>query len=63
MEEFHEGEEWKFAARVTHYNQDSLTRQIREGVLIRKAGSSTMNTKSEWFQPPLYKVDSHVIRE
>ena len=63
MEEFHEGEEGRFTARVTHCNKDSLTRQIREGVLIRRAGSNTMNTKSEWFQPPLYRVESQVVRE
>ena len=63
MSEEHEGEEMNFSARVTHSNKDSLTRQIREGVMIRKYGPMVMNTKSEWFQPPLYRVRHHVVRE
>ena len=61
--EVHGGMEGRFEARVTHTNKDSLTRQIREGVLIRRAEGSVLNTKSEWFQPPLYRVQSQVVRE
>ena len=63
MVESHGGREGKFEARVTHTNKDSLTRQIREGVLIRRAGGNVMNTKSEWFQPPLFRVRSQIVRE
>ena len=62
MEEYHEGKEGDFVARVTHSNKDCLTRQVREGILIRKGGS-VMNTKSEWHQPSLYSVRCEVIRE
>ena len=62
MEEYHEGGIADFAARVTHSNKDCLTRQVREGILIRKGGS-VMNTKSEWHQPSLYSVRSEVVRE
>ena len=62
MEECHNGEVGAFVARVTHSNKDCLTRQIREGVLIRK-GRYNMNTKSEWHQPSLYRVHSEVIRD
>ena len=56
MEERHLGEEENFTAKVTHTNKDSLTRQVREGVLIRRSMKEIMNSKTEWFQPPLYRI-------
>ena len=56
MRDHHVGEEDSFAAKVTHFNKDSLTRQIREGVLIRRSKKTLMNSKTEWFQPPLYRM-------
>ena len=61
MQEKHPGEEGDFRARVTHTNKDCLTRQVREGVLIRRSRKEIMNTRSEWFQPPLYKIRSELI--
>lgn len=61
MEERHAGEEEDFRARVTHANKDCLTRQVREGVLIRRCRKELMNTRSEWFQPPLYRIRSEII--
>ena len=63
MKEYHSGEEGRFKAKVTHHNRDSLSRQIREGVQIRRTNKPLMNTKSEWFQPPLFRVQSEVIHE
>ena len=63
MRECHPGEEKCFTARVTHTNKDCLTRQVREGVLIRRSSKPLLNTKTEWFQPPIFKVQSEVIRE
>ena len=60
MMEKHAGEADDFAAKVTHSNKDSLTRQIREGVLIRRSKKELMNTKAEWFQPPLYRIRSEI---
>ena len=59
----HGGEEKQFTAKVTHTNKDCLTRQIREGVLIRRAEQTLLNSRTEWFQPPLFRVQSEVIRE
>ena len=59
----HRGEEKQFAAKVTHTNKDCLTRQIREGVLIRRADKTLLNSRTEWFQPPLFKIQSEVVRE
>ena len=60
--EEHIGEEKKFSAKVTHTNRDCLTRQIREGVLIRRATKPLLNSRTEWFQPPLFRVQSEVLR-
>ena len=60
MKEKHPGLEESFRATVTHTNKDCLTRQIREGVLIRRTKKALMNTKSEWFQPPLYQIRSEI---
>ena len=61
MEERHLGEEEDFVAKVTHTNKDCLTRQVREGVLIRRSNKEIMNSKTEWFQPPLYRIRSEII--
>ena len=52
-EESHDGQEVKFEASITHTNRDCLTRQVREGVLIKNSRVGTMNTKSEWHQSTL----------
>ena len=59
----HRGEEKQFAAKVTHTNKHCLTRQIREGVLIRRAEKPLLNSRTEWFQPPLFRIQSEVVRE
>ena len=63
QQEQHRGEEVNFTARVVKQNKDSLTRQIREGVLIRRCSKVMLNSKSEWFQPPIYRIRSNIIRE
>ena len=61
MEEKHLGKEGDFVARVTHTNKDCLTRQVREGVLIRRSKERLMNSRTEWFQPPLYRIRSELV--
>ena len=63
MAECHPGIESHFKAKVTHYNSDCLTRQVYEGVGIRRSTKTLLNTKSEWFQPPLFRVQSEIIRD
>ena len=62
-EECHEGQEVKFKATVTHSNRDCLSRQIREGVQIRRSSKPILNSRTEWFQPPLFRVLNNVVRE
>ena len=63
MERCHQGMESRFKGRVTHTNKDCIGRQVREGVLIRRSNKEMMNSKSEWFQPPIYRIRSEVVRE
>ena len=62
MEEMHPGQEMKFAPKVTHFNKDCLTRQIREAVLIRHNNNS-LNSKTEWHLPALYRINQEIVRE
>ena len=61
--EAHEGKTVNFGAKVTHTNRDCMSRQIREGVGIRRSMHPVMNSKTEWFQPPIYRVVNDMIRE
>ena len=61
MEDKHAGLEEDFRAKVTHMNKDCLTRQVREGILIRRSSKELMNTKTEWFQPPLFRIRSEIV--
>ena len=58
----HEGAEPDFRATVTARTRDCLTRQIREAVLIRRCQVPVLNGKSEWHQPPLYRVQHETER-
>jgi hypothetical protein len=52
-----------FSAKVTGSFQDCLTRQISEGIQIRRSDKTVLNSKSEWHQPPLWQVQSEIVRE
>ena len=58
----HEGAEPDLRAKVTARTRDCLTRQIREAVLIRRSLVPVLNGKSEWYQPPLYRVQQEMER-
>ena len=51
-----------FTAKVTGRYRDCLTRQVAEGVAIRRCQTSVLNSKSEWHQPALWKVRSELER-
>ena len=56
--EKHQGVAGKFTAKVTGGAQDCLTRQVREAVLIRRCQVPVMNSKTEWHQPALFRVQN-----
>ena len=59
----HSGAEQDFAANVKSSFQDCLSRQIAEGVHIRRCKKEVLNTKAEWHQPALWRVRSELSRE
>ena len=63
QDEHHGGGEADFRARVTGVFRDSLSRQVSEGVHIRWGGRSILNSKSEWHQPALWRVQSELMRD
>ena len=62
QQEKHHGVAAEFSAKVTGTYRDCLTRQISEGVFIRRCDAMLMNTKSEWHQPPIWRVQSELFQ-
>ena len=62
QEEQHNCQPADFTAKVTGSYQDCLTRQVAEGVAIRRSQTAVLNSKSEWHQPALWKVRSEIER-
>jgi hypothetical protein len=58
----HQGEDVKFIAKVTASTRDCLTRQVKEAVLIRRSNREVLNSKTEWLQPALYRVQNEIER-
>ena len=61
--EAHNGMEADFSAKVLSSYKDSLSRQIAEGVHIRRCDKQILNSKAEWHQPALWKVRSELCKE
>ena len=59
----HAGGQPNFKAKVTGVFKDTLSRQVSEGVAIRHGGLSVLNSKSEWHQPPLWRVISEIVQD
>ena len=58
----HQGEVALYKAKVTANTRDCLTRQVREAVLIRRSQVPVLNSKTEWHQPALYRVQHEMER-
>ena len=56
------GAEADFKASVTHSFRDCLSRQVSEAVYIRRSEKPVLNSKSEWHQPALFRVQSEILR-
>ena len=52
-----------FSAKVTGSFEDCLTRQISEGISLRRCDKMVLNSKSEWHQPPLWRIQSELVRD
>ena len=62
VSEKHQGEEGNFRAKVTCVNRDCMSRQVREGLDIRRNDRPLMNSKTEWFQPPIFRIQKDIVR-
>ena len=60
QESEHRGQEPQYKARVTARTRDCLSRQVREAVLIRRSDKIILNSKSEWHQPALFRVQQEI---
>ena len=60
--EHHNGEPADFTAKVMSKHENCLSRQVAEGVAIRRCKTNVLNGKSEWHQPALWKVRSEIER-
>ena len=58
----HQGTDGEYTAKVTGRTQDCLTRQVREAVLIRRCQVPVLNSKTEWHQPALFRVQNEILR-
>ena len=63
QDETHPGQPADFRGKVTGTFRDCLTRQVSEGVHIRRCNYNILNSKSEWHQPALWRVRSEVERQ
>ena len=62
QEEHHDSQQADFTAKVTGKYSNCLSRQVAEGVAIRRCKCNVLNGKSEWHQPALWKVRSEIER-
>ena len=62
QEEHHSSQPADFTAKVMGKYENCLSRQVAEGVAIRRCKTNVLNGKSEWHQPALWKVRSEIER-
>ena len=58
----HDSVPGSYKATVTGSANDCLTRQVREAVLIRRCQVPVLNSKTEWHQPGLYRIQNEIFR-
>ena len=58
----HNGLAGVYKAKLTGSFMDCLTRQVSEGVSIRRSQVEVLNSKTEWHQPPLWRVQNELYR-
>ena len=50
------------AYKVQGVPEDCLTRQVREAVQIRRSQVPVLNSKTEWHQPALWRIQTEIYR-
>ena len=61
QKECHNGVQPKFTTKVLKTFQDPLSRQVSEGVYIRRNTNNSLNTKLDFYQTSTYKVRREVL--
>ena len=60
--EKHGGTDVDFQMKVVKKFKDPLSRQVTEAVLIKNHRGELLNSKAEFYQPPLVRIRSEIIR-
>ena len=58
----HQNSAGSYTAKVTGTAKDCLTRQVREAVHLRRCQVPTLNSKTEWHQPALFRIQNEIYR-
>ena len=61
QQEYHNGEDPDFEMKVLKSFKDPLSRQVTEAILIKNHQGILLNSKSEFFQPPLVRIRQEVV--
>ena len=61
QKEYHNGEAPNFEMKVVKSCKDPLTRQVTEAMLIKNHKGVLLNSKAEFFQPPIVRVRQDVV--
>ena len=59
----HGGAVADFSAKILGTFKDCLSRQVSEGIHIRRCSSKVLNSKAEWHQPAMWRVRSELCQE
>ena len=60
--EKHNNEEADFDLKVIKSFKDPLSRQVTEAMLIKNHQGELLNSKAEFFQPPIVKIRRDIVR-
>ena len=60
QQEYHNGNDPDFEMKVLKSFKDPLSRQVTEAILIKNHQGILLNSKSEFYQPPLVRVRQEV---
>ena len=51
-----------YTAKVTGTAKDCLTRQVKKAVLLRRCQVPTLNSKTKWYQPLLFRIQHEILK-
>ena len=60
--EKHDGAPGNFEMNVVRSFRDPLSRQVTEAMLIKNHGGELLNSKAEFYQPPLVRIRTELMQ-